>query len=160
MSDEEQSQLNPPAFKSATEQLVGLNPREIRLAIAKMNAGQKKLLAVKGNAAIRKILLRDPNTDVQLAVVNSPKTNESEIEGLAGLPSTSEIVLKTIFSNPRWMKSYRIKLSLAKNPKSPMNVVQRCLRSLTQHDLKKISQDSNLRQPVTQAAQRMLKTRR
>ena len=149
-----------PSGASILGELAGLNTREMALAVRKMNMGQKKLLAMKGNAAIRKMLLRDPNSEVQLAVVASPKATESEIESVAQLPATSDIVLKSIFSDARWMKSYRIKHGLAKNPKTPLNIVQRCLRSLTVHDLKKLSQSPYLRKPVIQAVDRLLKTRK
>jgi hypothetical protein len=154
MSDDEDPDV--PKRQNMFSELEGLNNREQMLAIKKMNAGQKKLLAMKGSASIRKMLLRDPNFEIQLAVLNSPKTIESEVESVARLPSSAEIVLKTIFSNPRWMKSYRIKLGLASNPKTPMNIVRRCLRSLTAHDLKKISQNPHLKKQVTLAAKQLL----
>ncbi len=160
MSDDEKPQQSTPAYRSPMAELEGLNSRELILTIKKMNIGQKKLLAIKGSAAIRKILLRDPNFEIQLAIVNGPKTNESEVEQLAKLPSTSEIVLKTISSSTRWMKSYRIKKSLVTNPKTPIGIANRRLRDLTTHDIKKISQDPHLRKPLTRAAQQMLRTRK
>jgi len=160
MDEEQNSAKTQRRSSNLFSELDGLNSRELALAIKKMNMGQKKQLAMKGSPAIRRILLRDPNSEVQLAVVASPKTNESEIESIAKMPATSEIVLKTIFSNSRWFKSYRIKLALTMNPKSPMSVVNRCIRTLTSHDLKKISQNSALRKVVSQAATRLLKTRR
>ena len=137
-----------------------ISSKELILAIKKMNPGQKRLLAAKGNAAVRKILLRDPNFEIQLAIVSSPKTTEGEVEQLAGLASTTEIVLKTIATDGRWMKSYRIKRCLAVHPKTPAGLATRCLRSLTAHDLKKIVQDPNVRRSLVQAAQQMLQTRR
>ena len=160
MGDEKKSQPSTPANMDILDRLTRMNSRELSMAIKKMNPGQKKLLAFKGNAAIRKILSRDPNPDIQLAVVNSPKTIEGEIERLASFSSTTEIVLKAISANSRWMKSYRIKHCLAKNPKTSTGVANRCLKSLTTHDLKKISQDPNIKKPTAQAAQRMLKSRR
>ena len=160
MSDEDKTRPSSPAYKSPTAQLDGLSGRELIIALKKMNTGQKKLLALKGNAAIRKILQRDPNFEIQLAVVNSSKTTESEVEQLAGLPSTAEIVLKTIFSNTRWTKSYRIKHRLAKNPKTPIGIANRCLRLLTTHDIKKISQDPHIRKTIAQTAKQLLKSRK
>lgn len=148
------------ARRALGNDLSGLNGRELILAINKMNPGQKRVLAAKGNAAVRKILLRDPNFEIQLAVVSSAKTTESEVEQLAGLASTAEIVLKTIATDGRWMKSYRIKHRLATHPKTPMALATRCLRALTAHDLKKIAADPNVRKSVVQAAQQMVQTRR
>lgn len=134
----------------------GMNTREMLLALRKLNVGQKQILALKGNAAVRKALLRDPSIEVQLAIVNSPKTSEGEIEQLAALPASAEIILKTIFSDSRWSKSYRIKHALARNPKTPPSIATRCLMSLTPHDLRKLSQDPSTRKVIAQAAQRML----
>lgn len=153
-------QTRPNIQANPLAEFENLNSRELKLALQKMNMGQKKLMAMKGNAAIRRVLLRDPNFEVQMAVINSPKTGEGEIETIAGLPSTAEVVLKAIFSNGRWMKSYRIKHKLATNPKTPIGIVQRCLRILTTHDLKKLCHDPYIRKPVQQSAQRLLKTRR
>lgn len=133
-----------------------LNPKELILAITKMNVGQKQQLALKGNGAARKILLRDPNIDVQLAIVKSPKTSEGEIEQMAGMAASAEAVLKAVFADARWSKSYRIKLALAKNPKTPTSIANRCLIGLTTHDLKRLSVDPNTKKIVAQAAIRML----
>ena len=152
--DDKKSEHN--ALASLSTDFSGLSARELMLAVAKMNVGQKQLLALKGSSAVRRILLRDPNIEVQLAVVNSPKTSEGEIELLAGLPASAEILLKTIFSDARWSKSYRIKLALAKNPKTPASIATRCLRGLTDHDLRKISVDPYARKTIAQAAQRLL----
>lgn len=157
MSEEKKT---PAARVNFLTELNKLNSREQMLAIGKMNSGQKKQLALRGSPTIRKFLLRDPNVDVQLACINSPKVLESEVENIARLPSTAEVVLQSIFSNPRWMKSYRIKLSLSANPKTPMNIVRRCLRSLTPHDLKKLAKDPHLRKQVAQAAQQLISKKR
>ena len=160
MTDDKTNPTQGPTHTSSLAELSSLNSKELVLALKKMNIGQKKVLALKGNVAMRKMLLRDPSVEVQLAVINSPKTTESEIERHAGLASTAEIVLKTISNNSRWMKSYRIKHALAKNPKTPIGIASRCLRSLTKHDVKKISTDPNVRKPLAQTAQRMLRSRR
>ena len=148
------------ASSNVIEDFSQLSTKELLLAIAKMNVGQKQRLALKGNASARRILLRDPNMDVQLAIVNSPKTSESEIEQIAGMPATAEIVLKTVFSDVRWSKSYRIKHALAKNPKTPVSVANRCMMTLAPHDLRKLSVDPSTRKAIAQSAQRLLNHRK
>ncbi len=154
MTDDEKGELVHQTGHHAD--LSELSGKDLILAVAKMNVGQKIVLALKGNAAVRRILMRDPNVEVQLAIVNSPKTLEGDIEFLAGLPVSAEVVLTTIFSDSRWSKSYRIKHALAKNPKTPASIATKCMRSLTAHDLRKLSVDPNARKSVSQAAQRML----
>lgn len=158
MSDDEKVDFADLA--NPTSDLSRLSYKDLLLAVGKMNVGQKQLLALKGGATIRRILLRDPNVEVQLAIVNSPKTSESEIEQIAGLPASTEVVLQAVFSDGRWAKSYRIKLALAKNPKTPLSIANRCLKSLTPHDLRKLSIDPYMRKPIAQTALRMLNSYR
>lgn len=145
---------------SFLHELSKLSYKDLLLAIAKMNAGQKQILALKGSPSVRKVLLRDPNLEVQLAIVNSPKASEAEIEQVAGHASTAEVVLKAIASDGRWTKSYRVRLALAKNPKTPAGMATKCLMGLTAHDLKKLAIDPGVKKVIAQAAQRMVKTQK
>ena len=118
--------------------------KETLLRIQKMNPGQKQQLAMKANISERKILIRDSSQAVQLAVLSSPKTTEAEVERMAALASTSERVLKHIYSTNRWEKSIRIKLACLKNPKLPLPICQKFLTSLNQHHIKKIAKDPTM----------------
>jgi hypothetical protein len=113
-----------------------------------MTVSEKIKAAMRGSREERTILIRDPNKLVSLAVLSSPKVNEREIESYAKMANVSEDVLRVIGTTRAWTKSYSIVRSLAFNPKSPISVSMTLVSRLVEKDVRMLSADRNIAEPV------------
>jgi hypothetical protein len=117
---------------------------------------QRMKLAVKGTREQRAQLIRDSNKLVCVAVLSSPKITESEIEAFARQANLSEDVLRVIATNRAWLKNYNVIAALARNPKTPTPLAMGFLQRLNERDLKQLSTDRNVSEPVRLAARKFL----
>lgn len=124
--------------------------------LAAMTIPQKMKAAVKGTREMRSVLIRDPNKLVSLAVLSSPRMTESEVEAYARMGSVSEDVLRTIARTRAWMKNYAVVLALARNAKTPLAVSLNLLGRLNEGDVKRLSTDRNIPDPLRIAARKRL----
>ena len=117
---------------------------------------QRMKLAVKGTREQRAQLIRDSNKLVCVAVLSSPKITDSEIEAFARQANLSEDVLRTIATNRAWLKNYNVVAALTRNPKTPTALAMGFLQRLNERDLKGLSTDRNVSEPVRLAARKFL----
>jgi hypothetical protein len=113
-----------------------------------LTVSEKIKAAMRGSREERNILVRDPNKLVSLAVLSSPKVNEHDIESYAKMANVSEDVLRVIGTTRAWTKSYAIVRSLAFNPKSPIAVSMTLVNRLVEKDVRMLSTDRNIAEPV------------
>ena len=95
-----------------------------------------------------------------LAVVESPKITEQEIEVIASLRNVNRDVLRSIGKSRKFLKKYKVVLSLVKNPKAPQDISMGLLHRLTDRDLQLMTKDKTLSEFLRRTAQRILKTRK
>ncbi len=126
--------------------------------VAMMTVSEKIKAAMRGSREERTILIRDPNKLVSLAVLSSPKVNEREIESYAKMANVSEDVLRVIGTTRAWTKSYAVVRSLAFNPKSPIAVSMTLVSRLVEKDVRMITMDRNIAEPVRILARKALQT--
>jgi hypothetical protein len=124
--------------------------------LANMSVPQKVQAAMKGTREMRAILIRDPNKMVSLSVLSCPKVTDTEIESFARMGSVSEDVLRTIGQTRAWVKSYNVVLALVKNSKTPVALSMVLLNRLNESDVKRLSTDRNVPEPLRIAARRKL----
>jgi hypothetical protein len=122
--------------------------------ISQMSVSQRVSCAMKGTREARAILVRDPNRLVAVAVLSSPKLNETEVETFARMPTVSEDVLRIISGNRVWMRNYGVTAGLVRNPKTPIPVSMPLLGRLSERDLRLVSTDRNVPEPVRIAARK------
>lgn len=104
--------------------------------------------AVQGSREERAILVRDPNRLVSAAVLSSPKLTESDVEAFARMTSVSDDVLRVIGTHRAWTKNYAVVAALTRNAKTPIPVSLALLPRLTERDVKILSTDRNVPEPV------------
>ncbi|MFO7691630.1 MAG: hypothetical protein R6V57_00970 [Vicinamibacterales bacterium] len=124
--------------------------------LALMTVSEKIKAAMRGAREERTILIRDPNKLVSLAVLSSPKVNEREIESYAKMANVSEDVLRVIGTTRAWTKSYAVVRSLAFNPKAPIAVSLTLVSRLVEKDVRMLSLDRNIAEPVKILARKAL----
>jgi hypothetical protein len=113
-------------------------------------------LAMRGSREQRSQLIRDSNKLVAVAVLSSPKLTEPEVEAFARMANLSEEVLRIIAMNRGWVKNYNIVAALTRNPKTPIALAMGFLQRLNERDLKMLSIDRNVAEPVRVAARKFV----
>jgi hypothetical protein len=93
---------------------------------------------------------------VSLSVLSCPKVTETEIESFARMGSVSEDVLRTIGQTRAWVKSYNVVLALVKNSKTPVALSLQLLNRLNESDVRRLSIDRNIPEPLRIGARRKL----
>jgi hypothetical protein len=124
--------------------------------LAAMTVSERMSAAMKGSREERAILIRDPNKLVSVAVLSSPKLNESEVESFAKMANVSDEVLRIIGLTRAWVKNYGVASALTKNPKTPLAVSLNLVQRLNERDLKMITLDRNVQEPLRIAARKRL----
>jgi hypothetical protein len=131
-----------------------LDKESVTQKLQRMTFPQRLKAAVKGSKEIRMILVRDTNKMIAAAAMSSPKMTEQDVEGIAGMGSVSEDVLRMIAHKRAWMKSYKITLRLCKNPKTPLAISMSLLQRIMEKDLVQMSTDRNIPEPLRIAARK------
>jgi hypothetical protein len=128
--------------------------------LAKMNFPQRLKAAVKGTREMRAVLIRDPNKLISATVLSSPKLTEAEVESFSRMANVSEEVLRIIGTNRAWTKNYSVIVGLTKNPKTPLGMSLNFLARLNDSDVKMLSVDRNVPEPLRIAARKKMATSR
>ncbi len=122
--------------------------------VSDMTVPEKVKAAMKGTREMRTILIRDPNRMVASAVLSCPKVTEQEVETYARMANLSDEILRTIGHTRAWTKNYGITVALTKNPKTPLALSLRLLHRLNDRDLRGLSIDRNVPEPLRIAARK------
>jgi hypothetical protein len=122
--------------------------------LGNMTVPEKVKCATKGTREMRAILIRDPNRMVASAVLSCPKVNDAEVEAFAKMGNVSEEILRTIAQTRAWTKNYSVTLALVKNSKTPVALSLNLMQRLTDGDVKKLSTDRNVPEPLRLAARK------
>jgi hypothetical protein len=86
--------------------------------------------------------------------------NDREIESYAKMANVSEDVLRVIGTSRAWTKDYTIVRALAFNPKSPIAVAMTLVSRLVEKDLRLLSTDRNIAEPVKVLVRKALQASR
>jgi hypothetical protein len=127
--------------------------------IMKMSVSEKIKLATLGNKEARTILLRDSNKLVSMAAATSPRITDGEILSLSNSRTVNADVLRYIYSNREFTKTYAIKISLVKNPKVPLPTALKMMYTLQEKDIKELARDRNVPQTIQAQAKSVISKR-
>jgi hypothetical protein len=125
-----------------------------------LNTQQKIRLAQVANLPTRMLFIHSPIKVISLAVLKNPKLTESEVLRYSQQKNLVEDVLVAIAKDPKWIKTYPIKLAIVSNPKTPLSISVNFLSHLHENDLKTLSRDKNISSVLSRAAQQMLLKRK
>ncbi len=123
--------------------------------LSMLSVAERMKVAMQGTREERSILVRDPNRLVSSAVLSSPKLTESEVEAIARMTNVSDDVLRLIGTNRNWTKNYPVVAALARNPKTPVGVALTLLPRLVERDVKALSTDRNVPEPIRLSARKI-----
>lgn len=124
--------------------------------VSKMSVSEKIKLATLGNKEARGLLMRDANKLVAVAVIRSPRITDGEVLSIANNRAVSEDVLRVIYHNREWTKSYALKLALVKNPKTPLAISMRYLSGMRESDVVSLARNKNIPSGIQVQAKKMM----
>lgn len=137
-----------------------LKPTSKHAKIADMSAPAKIRLATLGNAEERAILIRDPMKIVSIAAIKSPGVTDVEVARWAGSQTLPEDVIRYIAGQREWTKMYGVKVSLCRNPKTPIPEATKLLPFLRERDLNNISKSKGVPSAVVAQARKLVMHRK
>jgi hypothetical protein len=132
-----------------TEGQIHMLPVPVRLHLAR---GAQRLL--------RTILLRDPHPQVATSVLEVNPVSDQEVEQAAASRLVVPEVLETIAAHRRWVAKYSIARTLIFNPRAPVPVALRLVPRLSVRDLRILTRDHNVPDPVRALARQLYRVKR
>lgn len=128
--------------------------------ISEMSVPAKIRLATLGNAFARSMLIRDPLKLVALAAIKSPGVTDIEAARYAGNQTLAEDVIRYISTKREWTKMYGVKVSLCRNPKTPIAEATKLLPFLREKDLTNLSKSKGVPSALVAQARKLMMQRR
>jgi hypothetical protein len=128
--------------------------------IEKLSVPSKIRLATLGNAFARSVLIRDPLKMVQLAAIKSPGVTDIEAARYAGNQTLGEDVIRYVSQKREWTRLYGVKVSLCRNPKTPMAEAMKFLPFLREKDLTNLSKSKGVPSALVAQCRKLLMQRR
>ena len=90
------------------------------------------------------LFVQDPSSKVVLALFENRNLTEEHVLIIANRKNLTPGVLNTLSKDTRWSESYRIRLALAKNPKTPLFAALSVARYLRLFDLADLARNHRL----------------
>lgn len=129
-------------------------PLQFDKPVEEMTVPEKLKAASRGTREVRAQLVRDPNRVVVRTVLANPRVTETEIEAFARMQNISEDALRIIGSTRAWLKNYNIVSALVHNSKCPLAISLSLMHRLVDRDIKELSVDRNVPEPLRVAARK------
>ncbi len=101
--------------------------------------GEKTSIARRAGQPVLARLRHDPSRRVIAALLENPRLTEGVLFPLLSSEATLPAILALVAANPRWGSRYEVRLALAKNSASPLEVALRLLPMLKKVDLKAVA---------------------
>ncbi len=133
---------------------------EKKIPFARLSIPAKIRVATLGDAYARSMAIRDPVKIVSLAAVKSPGLSDMEAAVYARNQALSEEVIRYIASRREWTKMYAVKVSLCRNPKTPLSDVTKLLPFLRDKDLTSLGKSRGVSSAIVAQARKLMIQRR
>jgi len=130
--------------------------QSLQARIVTMKVGEKLKLALKGHRDARTILMRDGTFIVKKFVMMNPRISEDEVTAIAKNRHVERELIDMIVRRKEWMTNYQIRLALVTNPKTPVTIALKYLKTLMTRDLRQLAKSKNVPAAVNSAAKRMV----
>jgi hypothetical protein len=133
---------------------------EKKIPFARLSIPAKIRVATLGDAYARSMAIRDPVKIVSMAGIKSPGLSDMEAAVYARNQALAEEVIRYIASRREWTKMYAVKVSLCRNPKTPISESTKLLPFLREKDLVSISKSRGVSSAVVGQARQLMSQRR
>ncbi len=104
-------------------------------------------------------LLFDRNPAVIQLLLANPRIVEQDVVRIAAMRPTNPENLVAVFRHPRWIPRYMVKVALACNPYTPVDIALACLPHLMLPKLRYVAANAKLKRSVRDSARELLARR-
>ncbi len=116
--------------------------------------GERKSLARRHDRELIARVLRDPHPHVIRILLHNPSLIESDVLRLCAMRPVSAEALREVFQCHRWIVRYPIKLALALNPFTPLDIALQLAPHLHEQDLRRVLEAADLAHELHEACRR------
>lgn len=124
-----------------------------------VSLGERKSLARCQNRELIARCLRDPHPTVVRILLGNPIVTETDVVRMCARRPASTEVLREVFRSCRWMIRYPVKLALALNPYTPLDMALQLAPFLQAQDARRLLASHELRQELRSAVQARVRVR-
>jgi len=164
---EEQEGQEEPSSDDFSEELIedfDAGPEKIKVEsmtsmVLRLPVSDKIKLALIGNKEARGLLIKESNKVVVKNVLENPRVTDEEIIGYAGNKNLPGEVARIIASKKKFLKAYKVRCALVRNPKTPVPNVMKLMPALPEHELRALSRSTAVANVVKITARRILSLR-
>lgn len=109
-----------------------------------LTLGERKALARRGDRRLLEKALRDPHPDVIEILLGNPMLTEDDVIRLAARRSVAPEVLRSVFRSTRWIVRERVRRTLVRNPRCPIDVALKLAMLLNAQDAREVAASPEL----------------
>lgn len=117
--------------------------------------GERKSLARSHDRELIARCLRDPHPHVVRILLGNPILTETDVVRLCARRPASTEVLREVFRSPRWVVRYPVKVALALNPYTPVDIGLQLAPLLQAQDLRRLSLANDVSEELREACRRI-----
>jgi hypothetical protein len=121
-----------------------------------MTVPERIKLALRGNREARMILVRDNNPVIRKLVMRNPRIGAEELLAIAQSRNADDELLRIIAEHRDWTANYQLRCALTNNPKTPIVIALRMVRTLEERDVRRLAKSKNVPGAVSSQAKRLL----
>jgi hypothetical protein len=118
--------------------------------------GERKSLARRSDRDLIARVLRDPHPHVIRILLGNPTLIEADVVRLCARRPVSTEALREVFRSARWIVRYQVKIALALNPYTPLDVALQLAPHLRYQDLRRVLGAEELHADLREACRRLL----
>jgi hypothetical protein len=119
-----------------------------------LTLGERKSIARRRDRNLLARVLRDPHPDVIRVLLGNPALTQADVVRLCARRPIPSDVLREVAASARWIVRYEVRLALAKNPHTPLEVSVPAALQLRAPDQRDIAASDELPQTLRDACAR------
>jgi hypothetical protein len=131
--------------------------RNVHDRVREMNQTEREALARQGNMPERVALERRFGSAVWESLLQNPQLTIREVGQMAKSSSLAASLINLIVSNAGWVADGSVRTALLQNPRLAIPQIERILRTVSQAELVKLAEQTNVRLQVRTAAKRLIR---
>jgi hypothetical protein len=106
--------------------------------------GRRRSLAKESDKDLLELLARDCDPTVVANLLRNPKITEEDVVRIAARRPIAASTLLAIYECPRWSRDPRVRVALARNPYTPVDIAIQALGTIPLSDLREMRNDPDL----------------
>ena len=119
-----------------------------------LTLGERKALARRTDRNVIRRALRDHHPSVVAILLGNPILTEDDVVRLCAQRPIEAETLRAVFRNTKWIVRYRVKLTLVKNPHTPLEIALSLCAHLQASDAHDVAESPELHGAVRKACSR------